>query len=111
MVVMDLYSRMIIGWPMKTTLAKEIVLDVLLMAIWRRTPKHEVAMHSDQGCQFTSEAFADALRDHGIKISMDGKGRWVDNVFVERLWRSLKPGTTSVITATNCTRTSQLTTR
>lgn len=46
--------------------------------------------NTDQGCQFTSEAFTGVLKAHGIAISMDGKGRWVDNVFVERLWRSLK---------------------
>jgi len=46
--------------------------------------------NTDQGCQFTSEAFTSVLQAHGIRISMDGKGRWVDNVFVERLWRSLK---------------------
>ena len=46
--------------------------------------------NTDQGSQFTSEAFTDALKSHGIDISMDGKGRWVDNVFVERLWRSVK---------------------
>jgi len=43
-----------------------------------------------QGCQFTSEAFTYVLKEHGIKISMDGRGRWIDNVFIERLWRSLK---------------------
>ena len=46
--------------------------------------------NSDQGCQFTSEGFTDVLKDHDVKISMDGKGRWMDNVFIERLWRSLK---------------------
>jgi len=46
--------------------------------------------NTDQGSQFTSDAFTRVLNDHGIKISMDGKGRWVDNVFVERLWRSVK---------------------
>ena len=46
--------------------------------------------NTDQGSQFTSEAFTGVLREHDIRISMDGKGRWVDNVFVERLWRSLK---------------------
>jgi putative transposase len=46
--------------------------------------------NTDQGAQFTSEAFTGVLKDHGIAISMDGKGRWVDNVFVERLWRSVK---------------------
>ena len=46
--------------------------------------------NTDQGCQFTSEAFTSVLQAHDIRISMDGKGRWIDNVFVERLWRSLK---------------------
>ena len=54
-VVMDLYSRKIIGWSMKSTLAKEIVLDALLMAVWRRNPKQEVIIHSDQGSQFGSD--------------------------------------------------------
>jgi putative transposase len=47
-------------------------------------------VNTDQGSQFTSKAFTDVLTDAGIRISMDGKGRWVDNVFVERLWRSVK---------------------
>ena len=47
-------------------------------------------VNTDQGAQFTSEAFTDVLKDKGVAISMDGKGRWVDNVFVERLWRSVK---------------------
>jgi len=46
--------------------------------------------NSDQGCQFTSEGFTDVLKEHDVKISMDGKGRWMDNVFIKRLWRSLK---------------------
>ena len=49
-----------------------------------------VIFNTDQGCQFTSERFTDVLKAHGIQISMDGKGRWMDNVFIERLWRSLK---------------------
>ena len=49
-----------------------------------------VLVHSDQGCQFTSADFTDALKSRGIRISMDGRGRWLDNVFVERLWRSVK---------------------
>ena len=54
-VVIDLYSRKIIGWSMKPTLAKEIVLDALLMAVWRRNPQHNVIIHSDQGSQFSSD--------------------------------------------------------
>ena len=60
----------------------------------KNAPAHEkhdhVIFNTDQGSQFTSEAFTGVLKEHGIRISMDGKGRWMDNVFVERLWRSLK---------------------
>jgi len=56
---------------------------------WQPTAIPEI-LNSDQGYQFTSEDFTNALKDHDIKISMDGKGRWMDNVFIERLWRSLK---------------------
>jgi len=56
-----------------------------LAAYWRQE-----IFNTDQSCQFTSDAFTSVLQTHGIRISMDGKGRWVDNMFVERLWRSLK---------------------
>lgn len=54
-VVMDLYARKIVGWSMKPTLARELVLDALLMAVWRRYPRHPVMMHSDQGSQYGSD--------------------------------------------------------
>ena len=53
-------------------------------------PTYDSPFNTDQGRQFTSEDFTGVLKEHGIKISMDGKGRWIDNVFVERLWRSVK---------------------
>jgi len=74
--IIDWYSRKVLSWQLSNTLDADFCVDAL--------------QHTDQGCQFTSEAFTSVLQAHGIRISMDGKGRWVDNVFVERLWRSLK---------------------
>ena len=70
------------------TLDTDFCIEALEEAL-RRFGAPEI-FNTEQGPQFTSEAFTGVLKDHGIKISMDGKGRWVDNVFVERLWRSVK---------------------
>ena len=64
----------------------EFALNALLMALWRRQPKATITAHSDQGSQFTSHDFTKVLLDREIRISMDGKAAWRDNVFVERLW-------------------------
>ena len=89
-VVIDLYSRRVIGWAMQSRQTTDVVLQALLMAVWRRKPKDKVLIHSDQGSQFTSIEFIKVLKAAEIAISMDGKGCWRDNVFVERLWRSVK---------------------
>ena len=89
-VILDLYSRRVVGWSMQPTLERRIVVDALLMAVWRRRPKSEVLIHSDQGSQFTSPRFTGRLEGQGIRISMDGRGRALDNIFIERLWRSVK---------------------
>ena len=73
-IVMDLYSRRIIGWSMKPTWAKEIVLDALLMAMWRRQPKHEVILHSDQGSQSSSDEWTRFCQTHGLLPSMSRRG-------------------------------------
>ena len=73
-VVMDLYSRRIIGWSMKATLAKEIVLDALLMAVWRRQPKQNIIIHSDQGSQFSSHEWQRFCQTHGLLPSMSRRG-------------------------------------
>ena len=70
------------------TLNASFCVDALEEAIERYGPP--VIFNTDQGSQFASDDFTDVLKQHGIRISMDGKGRWVDNVFVERLWRSMK---------------------
>jgi len=89
-VVMDLYSRRIIGWSMKPTLAKEIVLDALLMAVWRRKPKHDVIIHSDQGSQYSSDEWNRFCQTHGLLPSMSRRGNCYDNAAVEAFFGSLK---------------------
>jgi putative transposase len=87
-VVMDWYSRKALSWRLSNTMGSDFCVDALEEAI-RRYGTPEI-FNTDQGAQFTSDAFTGVLKEHGIRISMDGKGRWVDNVFVERLWRSVK---------------------
>lgn len=86
--IIDLMSRKVIAWELSNTLD----VDFCLVALGRAVQEFGTPLifNSDQGCQFTSEAFTGALGARGIKISMDGKGRWIDNVFIERLWRSVK---------------------
>lgn len=85
--IMDWYSRYIISWKLSNSLDTSFCLDALELAL--KTGKPEI-FNSDQGSQFTSIDFTQALEKHGVQISMDGKGRCLDNIFVERFWRSLK---------------------
>ncbi len=85
---MDWYSRKVLSWRLSNTLDASFCVDALEEAI--ETYGAPKIFNTDQGSQFTSEEFTGTLRHHDIRISMDGKGRWVDNVFVERLWRSVK---------------------
>lgn len=89
-VVMDLFSRKIIGWSMKSTLAKEIVLDALLMAIWRRSPSGEVIIHSDQGSQYSSDEWNRFCAEHDLVTSMSRRGNCYDNAAVESFFSTLK---------------------
>jgi len=86
--IMEWHSRRVLSWRVSNTLDTHFCLDALQEAL-RLFGAPEI-FNTDPGAQFTSEAFTGVLKDHGIQISMDGKGRWVDNVFVERLWRSVK---------------------
>jgi putative transposase len=86
--VMDWSSRAVLSWRLSNTLDASFCIEALEEAL-ARFGKPEI-FNTDQGSQFTSTAFTDILKRHEIKISMDGRGRWMDNVFVERLWRSLK---------------------
>ena len=87
-VIMDWHSRRVLSWRVSNTLDTTFCVEALEEAL-RRFGTPEI-FNSDQGSQFTSEAFTEVLKHKGVAISMDGKGRWVDNVFVERLWRSVK---------------------
>lgn len=86
--VIDVYSRYVVGWGVSNTMSAEWCAGIMEEAIGRHgTPE---IVNTDQGSQFTSEAFTSLLREQGITISMDGKGRAIDNIFIERLWRTLK---------------------
>ena len=85
--VMDWFSRYVLAWEVSITLDASFCVDALKRALSLGTP---ALFNSDQGSQFTSHAFTTVLREAGIRISMDGRGRVYDNIFVERLWRSVK---------------------
>ncbi len=84
---MDWYSRYVVAWCLSNTLDAAFCVEVLNGALGKGTPE---VFNTDQGGQFTGEAFTGLLEQHGVKISMDGKGRYSDNIFVERLWRTVK---------------------
>lgn len=86
--IIDLYSRYVVGWGISNTLEAEATLSVLKQAIIEHG-KPEI-INSDQGSQFTCAEWVEYLKIEGIRISMDGKGRAIDNIFIERLWRSVK---------------------
>ena len=86
--VIDWYSRRVLSWRLSNTLDSQFCVDALEDAIAKYGAPE--IFNTDQGSQFTSEEFTGVLKREEIQISMDGKGRWLDNVFVERLWRSVK---------------------
>jgi putative transposase len=86
--IMDWYSRRVLAWRLSNTMDSSFCVEALEQAL-KRFGKPKI-FNTDQGAQFTAEAFLKPLRERGIAISMDGKGRCLDNIFVERLWRSLK---------------------
>jgi putative transposase len=86
--VIDWYSRKVLAWRLSNTLDSGFCVDCLEQSL--RTHGTPEIFNTDQGCQFTSDAFTGVLNFHGIAISMDGRGRALDNIFVERLWRSVK---------------------
>jgi len=87
--VMDWHSRKVLGWALSNTMDDALCQRALASAVAQSQCLPEI-MNTDQGSQFTSEAWTGELKRLGIAISMDGKGRWMDNVFIERLWRSVK---------------------
>lgn len=85
--VIDWYSRHVLAWETSNSLESDFCVRALRRALRRARPE---IFNTDQGVQFTSESFIEILENKGILVSMDGKGRALDNVFVERLWRSVK---------------------
>jgi putative transposase len=85
--IMDWYSRRVLSWRLSNTLDTDFCLEALEEALEHGKPE---IFNTDQGCQFTSESFTSRLKEAGIKISMDGRGRVFDNIMIERLWRTLK---------------------
>ena len=89
-VVLDLFSRQIVGWAMRSTQHTDVVLQALLSAVWRRKPKPGLLLHSDQGSQFTSEEWQAFLKAHGIVCSMSRRGNCHDNAVAESFFQLLK---------------------
>jgi putative transposase len=87
MAVMDWFSRYVLSWSLSTTMEVDFCLEALEQALRRSRP---AIFNSDQGSQFTCDAFTDRLIAADVRISMDGRGRALDNIFVERLWRTVK---------------------
>lgn len=87
--VMDWHSRKVLGWAVSNTMEVGLCLSALNAAL--ASTRHLPGIfNTDQGCQFTSTEWTGRLLELGVRISMDGRGRWMDNVFIERLWRSVK---------------------
>ena len=85
--IIDWYSRCVLSWRLSNTLDADFCVEALEKALRKGRPD---IFNTDQGAQFTSEAFTGILRNHGVRISLDGKGRYSDNLFIERLWRTVK---------------------
>jgi putative transposase len=89
-VVIDLYSRRVVGWSMQSRQTTDVVLQTLLMAVWRRKPKNRVLIHSDQGSQFTSMDWVSFLKAHNLEHSMSRRGNCHDNAVAESFFNLLK---------------------
>jgi putative transposase len=85
--IMDWYSRYGLAWRLSNTLESSFCAEALVEALGKGVPE---IFNTDQGAQFTSQTFTGLLEQHRVRVSMDGKGRYTDNLFIERLWRSLK---------------------
>ncbi|MDT9601097.1 IS3 family transposase, partial [Sphingosinicella rhizophila] len=89
-VVIDLFSRRVVGWSMSNTMTAQLVTDALIMAIWRRGKPDALLHHSDQGSQYTSEQFQRLMADNGVTCSMSRSGNVWDNAAMESFFSSLK---------------------
>ncbi len=89
-VVIDLYSRRVVGWSMQSRMQMDLVLSALLMAVWRRKPEQKVIVHSDQGSQFTGHEWKAFLKEHHLEASMSRRGNCHDNAVAESFFHLLK---------------------
>ncbi len=89
-VVLDLFSRQVIGWSMRSRIDSELAINALLMAVWRRNPSAPVIVHSDQGCQYSSHDWQAFLKAHGLVASMSRRGNCYDNAVAESFFQLLK---------------------
>lgn len=89
-VVLDLFSRQIIGWSMHSRMEADLVMRALLMAVWKRKPDNEVLIHSDQGSQYTSHEWQDFLKVNNLRSSMSRRGNCHDNAVAESFFQLLK---------------------
>jgi putative transposase len=89
-VVIDLFSRRVVGWSAQSRMTADLALQALLAAIWRRKPKHRVMIHSDQGSQFTSREWQTFLSQHNLEASMSRRGNCHDNAVAESFFQLLK---------------------
>jgi len=89
-VVIDLFSRQVVGWSMQPKMHVDLVLNALLMAVWRRKPKNQVLVHSDQGTQYTSSDWQNFLKSHNLVCSMSRRGNCYDNAVAESFFQLLK---------------------
>lgn len=85
--IIDVHSRMIVDWELSTTIDSRFILTMLKRAFAKRKPE---ILNCDQGCQYTSDKYIELLKEAGVAISMDGRGRATDNIYIERFWRTLK---------------------
>jgi len=89
-VVIDLFSRRVVGWSMQSRMTVDLALQALLMAVWRRKPRNKVTIHSDQGSQFTGREWLSFLRQHNLEASMSRRGNCHDNAVAESFFQLLK---------------------
>lgn len=89
-VVIDLFSRLVVGWSMNSKMTTDLALNALLMALWRRSPNNTVLIHSDQGSQFTSKEWQEFLQYHNLESSMSRRGNCHDNAVAESFFQLLK---------------------
>jgi putative transposase len=89
-VVLDLFSRQVIGWSMRSRIDSELAINALLMAVWRRSPEEAVIVHSDQGSQYSSHDWQSFMEAHGLVSSMSRRGNCYDNAVAESFFQLLK---------------------